>query len=326
MPLDWTPFLDLVRRHQRFLLLTHVRPDADALGSQIGMADLLQQLGKSARIVIGSSFPERYRFLDPHQQVERFAPGSDGYTGSDAVIVLDTGTWNQLGDCGPPLKERNVPKLVIDHHRTQDELGAARIVDIAAEATGRLVCTAFELMQKTPTPAAAEALFAALAMDTGWFRHSSTGAETFELAAKLARWGANPTRIYDELYERNSVARMRLQGRVLDRITLAHGGRVAYSEVYLSDFGETGAHPLDTEDFVQLLRSLEGVEIGVLLIEQIKGEVKVSFRSRGNVDVSKIAERFGGGGHRPAAGATLPGTIAEARARVLAALGEQIQK
>ncbi len=320
MPLDWTPFLDLVHRHTRFLLLTHVRPDADALGSQIGMADLLRQLGKIARVVIGSSFPERYRFLDPERRVERFASGSDSFATAEAIIVLDTGTWNQLGDCGAALRERNVPKLVIDHHGTQNDLGAARIVDVSAEATGRLVCTAFGLFEKTPSPPAAEALFAALAMDTGWFRHSSTRGPTFDLAAQLTNWGANPTRIYDELYERNSVARMRLQGRVLDRITLAHGGRVAYSEVFLTDFPETGAHPLDTEDFVQLLRSLEGVEVGVLLIEQLKGDVKVSFRSRGNVDVAKVAEHFGGGGHRPAAGATLPGPMAEARAKVLEAL------
>jgi phosphoesterase RecJ-like protein len=320
MPLDWSPFLDLVRRHDRFLLLTHVRPDADALGSQIGMADLLRQLGKSPRIVIGSTFPERYRFLDPDRGIERFAPGSDSFTTANAILILDTGTWGQLGDCGPPLRESSVPKLVIDHHATQNDLGGSRIVDVSAEATGRLVCSAFDLMQKTPSPAASEALFAALAMDTGWFRHSSTDSDTFDLAAKLTGWGANPTRIFDELYERNSLARMRLQGRMLDRITLAHGGRVAYSEIFLKDFPETGAHPLDTEDFVQLLRSLEGVEVGVLLIEQLNGEVKVSFRSRGKVDVSKVAERFGGGGHRPAAGATLPGPIADARAKVLDAL------
>src|SRR5438874_11002496 len=96
MPLDWTPFLDLVHRHNRFLLLTHVRPDADALGSQLGMADLLRQLGKTVHVVIGSTFAERYRFLDPQRQVERYAPGGDAFATAGAITVLDPGTWHPL--------------------------------------------------------------------------------------------------------------------------------------------------------------------------------------------------------------------------------------
>src|ERR1051326_8582175 len=99
MPLDWAPFVEFVRRPTRFLLLTHVRPDGDALGSQIGMADLLEQIGKSARIVIGSRFPERYHFMDPGKRIERYTHSSDCFTLADAIIVLDTGAWSQLGDC-----------------------------------------------------------------------------------------------------------------------------------------------------------------------------------------------------------------------------------
>ncbi len=315
MPLDWSPFVEFARRHSRFLLLTHVRPDGDALGSQLGMADALTQIEKTARCVIGSSFPERYRFMDPNRTVERFSETSDCFAWADAAIVLDTGTWNQLGDCGPPLKALAVPKFVIDHHRTQDDLGATRLVDIEAEATGRLVWDG-----KSPTPAAASALFTALAMDTGWFHHSNMRPATFELAAALTAAGAEAHLIYEHLYERNSPARMRLQGRVLDRIQLECGGRIAVTEVYLSDYPETGAHPLDTEDFVQLMRAIDGVEVGLLLIEQITGEVKVSFRSREAVDVSKVAETFGGGGHARAAGATLAGPIAAARKVVLNAV------
>lgn len=317
MPLDWTPFTDLVRHADRFVLLTHIRPDADALGSQLGMADALRQMGKSVRILIGSSFPERYRFLDPKREIERYTSSTDAFLTAGAIIVLDTGTWNQLGDCGGPMREATAPKLVIDHHRTQDDLGGVRLVDTSAEACGRLVCEAFTALGLTPTPPAAEALFAALAMDTGWFHHSSTRAESFDLAAFLVRSGANANRIYEDLYELNTLARLRLQGRVLDRLTLIANGRIAYTEVYLTDFPETGAHPLDTEDFVQQTRSIAGVELGLLFIEQLNGEVKVSFRSRPSFDASSLAEQFGGGGHRQAAGATLAGPLTEARRRVL---------
>jgi phosphoesterase RecJ-like protein len=320
MPLDWSPFVEFVRRPTRFLLLTHVRPDGDALGSQIGMADLLEQLGKSVRIVIGSRFPERYRFMDPGKRIERYTHGSDCFTWAEAIIVLDTGAWSQLGDCDKPMKQSPVPKFVIDHHLTQDDLGATRHVDATAEATGRLVWEACEAFGKTPSRAGAEALFIALAMDTGWFRHSSTRAETFALAEKLVRAGAIAEKAYEQLYERNSLGRMRLQGRVLERLQTVLGGRVVCTEVFVSDYAATGSVPADTEDFVQLTRGIEGVEVGIMLIEQTDGKIKVSFRSREPVNVAEIAQQFGGGGHARAAGATLPGPIDAARAAVLAAI------
>src|SRR5262245_37978623 len=240
MPLNWSPFVDFAHRHSRFLLLTHVRPDGDALGSQLGMADALTQIGKSARCVIASTFPERYQFMDPNRLIERFSETNDGFRWADAIVVLDTGTWNQLDACGPPLRDRDVPKFVIDHHRTQDNLGATRLVDIDAEATGRLVWDAFQALGKTPSPAAAISLFTALAYDTGWFHHTNMRAATFELAAALTAAGAEAHRIYEDLYERSSPARMQLQGRMLDRIKMECDGRVAISEVYLKDYPETG--------------------------------------------------------------------------------------
>src|SRR5262245_61817875 len=132
MPLDWSPFVEFIREPTRFVLLTHVRPDGDALGSQFGMADLLEQLGKQPRIVIGSRFPDRYHFMDPEKRIQRFGPGNDCFAWSEAVIVLDTGVWGQLGECGKAMHERAVPKLVIDHHLTQDDLGAIRQIGRAS--------------------------------------------------------------------------------------------------------------------------------------------------------------------------------------------------
>jgi phosphoesterase RecJ-like protein len=155
-------------------------------------------------------------------------------------------------------------------------------------------------------------------MDTGWFRHASTSPATFALAGRLVAAGAPPTSTYEELFERNSLPRLLLTGRVLERLSTRAGGRVVYSEVHLTDYVETGAVPLDTEDLVNYPRSVEGCEVGLLFIEQADGGVKVSFRSR-RADVAKLAEQFGGGGHRLASGATLPGPAADARDRVLAA-------
>ena len=135
MPLDWSPFIDLVRRHQRFLLTTHVRPDGDGLGSMLALADTLTALGKQAELTVGSVIPPRYHFLDPQGIVKRFNPAAPAQ--ADAVVVMDTGTWNQLGDVGKFISGLQVPKLVIDHHMTQDDLGATRLVDTSAEARER---------------------------------------------------------------------------------------------------------------------------------------------------------------------------------------------
>jgi phosphoesterase RecJ-like protein len=320
MPLDWTPFVDLVRPRRRFLLTTHVRPDGDGLGSMLALADVLHAHGKTARLVVASALPPRYDFLDPGRRVRRFTPPGDEHRDAEAVIVLDTGAWGQLGDFGTFLRSLTVPKVVIDHHLTQDDLGAVRLVDATAEATGRLVYEAVAALGGPLPASAAHALFVALAMDTGWFRHRNTTAATFALAAKLTEAGARPTEAYDHLFEQNTLGRLQLTGVVLERLERTHGGRTACTEIRRGDYEATGAVPQDSEDLVNYTRSLAGVEVGLLFMEQPRGGVKVSFRSRSAVDVARIAEGFGGGGHRLASGATLETSLDDARTRVLAAV------
>ncbi len=321
MPLDWSPFVDFVRRHRRFLLTTHVRPDGDGLGSMLALAEVLEGLGKVAQMTVASTLPPRYDFLDPERRVQRFVPPGEEHRGAEAVVVLDTGTWNQLGDFGNFLRSLKVPTAVIDHHLTQDHLGELMLVDTTAEATGRLVHEAILALGGPLPPAAAQRLFVAVAMDTGWFRHSNTTAATFGLAEALCQAGARPTPAYQALFEQNALARLKLTGLVLERLQVSHGGRLACSEVRRADYEATGAAPQDTEDLVNYTLSVKGVEAGLLFMEQPRGGVKVSFRSRARIDVARLAERFGGGGHRLASGATLDTTLDDARARVLAAVG-----
>ncbi len=325
MPLDWTPFVNLVSTQQRFLLTTHVRPDGDGLGSMLALADTLERLGKRVHTVVASALVPRYDFLDPGRRLQRFTLPGDSYRDAQAIVVLDTGTWNQLGEFGPFMKGLNVPKLVIDHHLTQDDLGAVPLVDTSAEATGRLAWEAITALGVQPTPSAAHALFVALAMDTGWFRHSNTTPATFTLAAALESAGARPTEAYEALFEQSSLGRLKLMGVVLSRMALACNGQVAFTEVHREDYLSVGATPQDSEDLVNFTRSIVGVEVGLFFLEQPRGGVKVSFRSRERVDVSRIAQQFGGGGHRLASGAILETSLDEARTRVLAAVTSALQ-
>lgn len=319
MACDWQPLVELVAQGQRFLLTTHVRPDGDGLGSMKALAAGLRQRGKEVHLVIPSAVPPRYDFLDPQQEIVRFTSSTEQQRNVDVLMVLDTGTWNQLDDMAEFVRSSPAHKAVIDHHVTQDDLGALRFIDTKAEATGRLIHEALQALGGPITPEAATALFVALAMDTGWFRHSNTTPRTFALAAELVQAGANPTTLYEKLFERSSLARLKLTGLVLGRLTLEQGGRIAHSRIVKDDYATTGATPPDSEDLVNWTLSVTGVEVGLLFMEQPRGGIKISFRSRSKVDVSKLAQQFGGGGHAAAAGAIAPGRIEDVQAQVLAA-------
>lgn len=320
MPIDWSLFVDFVRRSQHFLLTTHVRPDGDGLGSMLALAEALRQQGKTVQMTVASALPSRYDFMDPGKTVRRFQPPGNEFSEANAAIVLDTGTWNQLGDFGTFLQTLAIPKAVIDHHLTQDDLGAIRLVDTTAEATGRLVYEATLALGKPLTREAAQHLFIALAMDTGWFRHNNTNQATFALASALVHDGAEPTKAYTNLYEQSNLGRLKLTGLVLQRLQVTHEGRTAFTEVRLGDYEACSATPQDTEDLINYTRSMAGVEVGLFFMEQPRGGVKVSFRSQSRVDVARLAEQFGGGGHRLASGAILETNLEEARNRVLDAV------
>ncbi len=318
MPLDWSPLVAFLRKHERPLLMTHIRPDADGLGAQLALHDALRRLGKSPRVVIASKLPPRYEFLDPQRKViEDFKPAA--FTDCDSVVVLDTGTWNQLGDFGDWLKTSPVPRAVVDHHRTQDDLGGLRFADITAESTGRLAYEIIRAMDAPLSPEAANHLFMAVATDTGWFRHPNATQATFALAAELTQAGANPTLLYEQLYEAAPLARFRLLAVALERLQVRLNGKVAFTEIFLADYPATGSVPGDTEDLINYPRGVEGVEVALVFIEQPGGGTKISFRAR-DVDVSKVAEQFGGGGHRLASGARTNLPLPETREAVLTAI------
>jgi phosphoesterase RecJ-like protein len=326
MSLDWAPFVNFVHRYQRFLLTTHIRPDADGLGSLLAVGEALELCGKEVLRIVASAWPARYDFFDPAKTIERFTLPGDNWRGVDAVVILDTGTWNQLGDFASFLPQLQAERVVIDHHQSQDNLGAVRFVDITAEATGRLVHEAILALGGPLTPTMAHNLFAAVATDTGWFRHSNATAATFALAEKLVAAGARPTELYEKLYEQNTLGRLRLTGTVLSRLQLADDNRVAFTYLQRDDYAATGANPQDTEELINYTRSIAGVEVGLFFMEQPRGGVKVSFRSRARVDVAKVAEAFGGGGHRLASGAVVEGPMAEVRARILAAVHQALER
>lgn len=325
MPVDWTAFVEFVHTHSSFLLMTHRRPDGDGIGSQFALADALRRLNKDVLVTVLERFPPRYRFLNPDEDVAIFDPDDTRFHAPEAIIILDTGTRNQLEGFADFLTERPRPTVVIDHHQTQDPIGTLQLVDTDAEATGRLVHEAIMALEVGHSERSAMALFTALTFDTGWFRHSNTTPRTFELARQLTEAGANPNQLSEALFDHNSLQRLKVMEAALGRITRAADGRIALTEIHQSDLERTGAGLADTEDLINLPRSLAGVQVAAILTEQPDGSVRLSLRSRQGIDVGGVAESFGGGGHRVAAGASDPGPIAETRQRLLDALMPLVQ-
>jgi phosphoesterase RecJ-like protein len=322
MKIDWTPLREIIAGKNRFVLTTHVSPDADAIGSEIAMAGLLEQLGKEVRIVNASPVPPRLEFLDPEKKCLQLGShvSEAEALDTDVHMILDTSAWGQLAEVGRVFKKTSALKVVIDHHIFAEDLGALNLKDTDAEATGALVFQFAQEMNLTITPTVGTAIFAAIATDTGWFRFPSTTGDTLRTIASLIDFGILPAVLYRQLYEHCTLARIKLAGRALTRIMQDCDGKLAWTYVTLVDYRETGALPSDTEDLVNECLTVDGVEAAFILIEQTNGNVKASLRSRSQLDVSQIAGNFGGGGHKQAAGAILPGPLADAQAKILTAM------
>lgn len=319
---DWPRLVSLVRAHRKFLLTTHVRPDGDAVGSTLGMAAVLEQLGKQVQIVAAFELPPALRFLDPANKIRRLGKdvSAEELGPFEVLMVLDTSAWAQLGEMAAVVRSTQARKIVLDHHLSADDLGAETFRQTSAEATGRLVFEAAKRLGVPITEEIAAPLFTALATDTGWFRFTSASADTYRLAGRLADAGAVPHRLFKNLYERDSLGRLRLIGRALARAETELDGRLIHTWLSRHDFAEAGALASDSEDIINMTLSVGGTEAAVMFIEQPQRGFKVSFRSRCGLDCSRLAEQFGGGGHLAAAGAYLADPLPVARAKVLDAV------
>jgi len=327
MPIDWRQLNALVTESQSFVLTSHMRPDCDAIGSEIAFAHALRSRGKTVRIINGDPVPPHIAFIDPAHDVEVLGVDvAANDVASDVLAVLDTSAWGQLGPMADVLRNTAARKIVIDHHVSQDDFDATMFKDSTAESTGGLVLQAIDALGVELTTAMAMPLFAAIATDTGWFRFASVTEKTFTAAAKLEAAGARPHVVFAALYEQNTLARLLLQGRILSNVKSHFGGRLLSTAITQADLQAVGAEPTDTEDVINRLLGVSGVEVALLFLELGSRETKVSLRSRSPVDVHKVAEQFGGGGHRAASGVRFQGPLAEAEPAVIAAVGAAMQQ
>ncbi|WP_182866357.1 DHH family phosphoesterase [Rhodopirellula sp. JC639] len=327
MTVNWKRFADQISYYQSFVLVSHVRPDCDALGSELGMAYILRKLGKQVRIINAHRVPPSLQFLDPAGNIEILGEDVQAEDiSADCIMILDTSAWVQLGDMADVVRAASCDKMVLDHHVGEDDLGATMYKDYQAEACGTLVVQAADALGVPLVRPMAVPLFAAIATDTGWFRFGSVNADTYRVIARLVDTGVVPAEIYSDLYERDTLARLKLRGLILSRTESELDGALMHTYVETRDFEAVGALPSDTEDSVNLTLAVENTKAAVIFVGQRMGGFKISFRSRCDLAVNVIAERFGGGGHKAAAGAFQEGTLSDVKARVLPVVIEELKK
>ena len=314
----------VLREHQRFAILSHVRPDGDALGSQLALALSLQQLGKNVRVWNEDGMLEKYSFL-PRAELLTKPPCNAEEV--DVAVALDTAIQNRLGTALAAIRSANF-WINIDHHLSNPGYGDLVIVDPSAPATGEII---FNLIKSQGLPFnhdIAENLYAAISTDTGSFQYPKTSARTLEIAAELVRVGGlDVGKISQQLYENYPRRRLELLRELLRTMRFDFGGPAASFSLTLKNAADLAVLPEDNEGLIDHLRAIRGVIVAVFFEELSDGKVRVSMRSKDEaVDVCAICQKFGGGGHTLAAGARVRGSLAEVKEKVLEEIGEALER
>ncbi|MGI8968883.1 MAG: DHH family phosphoesterase [Chloroflexota bacterium] len=313
---DHQSAVKFVREHNRMAIMSHVNPDADAIGSSLGLALGLRALGKDTSVVLSDPVPRYCRFLPGAEDILAALPAD-----LDALICADAAGIDRVGTLYTknPRPFAELPILNLDHHQTNPRYGTVNLVEPQASSTSEL---SYRLLLQLGAPidaGTATALLFGIVGDTGSFRNGATTPGSLSASSELVELGADVQRIAFALFEAKSFAAARLWGRIISCITLDRERHIVFGDVTQAMLREEGAESDDAEGVAEYLRGVEEAEVVMLLKETPEGEVRVSMRSRPGVDVSIVAASFGGGGHRQAAGCTLPGPLDAARTQLVGA-------
>jgi phosphoesterase RecJ-like protein len=296
----------VIDRAERILVVTHLDPDGDAIGTQIAVGDYLRDLGKQVYLVRESTIPTKYRFLEGTDDIVAVESLPDDFS-VDTAVILECPHATRVGRAARYLTP-DVSTINIDHHADSEPLGKVNWI-------GYDLC-----------PSTAEALYTAILTDTGRFRFSSTAPRTFQVAAELVRAGADPRKVCDAVYFNFPLSTLKLAGKVVNSVEFHHDGTICVLTMERRMLSDAGAHESESDGIVDNTLVCKGVVVGALFKEIDDGITKVSLRSRDRIDVAAVAGEFGGGGHRNAAGCTIDKPLAETRRIVIEKLGEAVER
>ena len=311
---------DVIRNHDRFVVMSHVRPDGDALGCTLAMTLCLQQLGKSVTAWNEDGMLDKFRYLPGADFIQTPPTEPQEF---DVAIALDTAVWSRVGTCLPAVA-KSARWINIDHHITNDHYGDLAHIDATAPATGQILYELFRGNDLPFTYEMADNLFVAISTDTGSFQYPSTTARTYEIGAELIRSGVNVGALSQKMYESYPRRRIELLRALLNVLKLTSHDRVASFTLTQATSQSLGVLPEDNEGLIDTIRAIDGVVVAAFIEELPEGKVRISLRSKDpKIDVSKICGIFGGGGHKLAAGARINGPLAEVEAKVISAIDHE---
>ena len=317
---------DAIRKHNNFLLSAHIRPEGDSVGSLLAVQSLLTKLGKTAWVVSEDEFPDRLDLMPKDgwhtvREIKKLKKKPH----FDACVVVDCPNPTRMGSV-QELIGRDTTIINIDHHVSNARFGHYNLVNDRAAACGEIVYDLFKQFKIPITKTEAVPIYISISTDTGSFKYSNTTSKTHLVASELIQTGIDLEEINENLYERCSHSRLNLLADLLDEIKVEMGGKVVWAVVKSAMLRKTKTTFEDTEGFIDFLRSMSGVRIAFILIENEKSMYQVSFRSKGSDDVNQIAEAFGGGGHRKASGCTIDGPPEKAARRIVAVIRRYFKK
>ncbi len=304
-------FAQLIRKLDRFLITTHIFPDGDGLGSEMAMHFYLKKSGKKSTVLNLSPTPAKFQLVDPRNEIQLYTAGQK-LPPVDAVLVMDTSDWKMLAGLADPIRALGVPIIFLDHHVSEIDDVDNHMIDEQYASTGELVYDFLRALKADIDAEMALAVYVSIVTDTSSFRFKRTTARSHTIAAELLQKGISPESVYQYIYARDSLAKIRLLGYVLEDIKTSSDERIAWLTVTREIRNQYKATIEDTEAFVGQLTLIDGIEIGMLFREDDDGRIKVSLRGKGEIPVIGIAKKFGGGGHRHAAGIKMQTTLDEA--------------
>lgn len=316
-----------IKRHDNFLITSHINLEGDALGSELAFARLLKALGKNAIIVNEDKLPYGYDFLAGVSSIKKYKDSLEGIK-FDCLVALDCSDLKRTGEVYR-LNKENKPVINIDHHISNTRFGTFNWVDPYASCACEMIYELYKKMDIKPDKEAALALYVGILADTGSFRYSNTTPATHRIAAELLKYGLDVVEIYKNVYGNLPFKDMRLVAYVLNNIQRRHRGQIAWFEARAGLLKRYEPLCVDLTDYVMnFARAIKDVEVTVLFKENlgVKNEIRINFRSQGKIDVNKIAQAFGGGGHKSASGCTIHGKLTEVRKRVLRKIEEALSE
>lgn len=318
--MDWTKIKELIQKSKRFALTAHVNPEGDALGAEFALYHHLKSLGKEVHIINNDPTLPIYRFLDPDGVVQVYSEKKHQklLDSVDVIFILDVSSWDYMGRIAEAVQKSPAVKVCIDHHVRRGKFADIDIINQKACAAGEVVYDLLKELNGTMDVPTATALYASILTDTGVFRFGNTSPKSHLIAAELLKVGINHDQIYDALFENNSWSKVKLLEICLSDIHSEAGGKIAWILVTEEMLKKSRAGWSDAEGLIDVVRTIAGVAVSIIFREAEGGKVKVHLRSKGSIDVQQLAVKHGGGGHRMAAGMTLPGPTSRVVPLILA--------